>query len=78
MAYMKKFPEKFDIHEHKIARNPYLGLPPNAGMDPSTNEGLVRSGTVGGGNSLEPETVEALKKKWADVCEPVLGFKDYE
>ncbi|KAL4858057.1 Estrogen sulfotransferase [Chlorella vulgaris] len=73
IGYMKQFPEKYNEHMQKLARNEACGRPKEAGL----HIGKVRSGKSNR-HELSPELRVAIQEKWEEVMLPVTGYKTYD
>ncbi|EFN58781.1 hypothetical protein CHLNCDRAFT_59577 [Chlorella variabilis] len=75
IGWMKRFPEKYDEHMLKLARNEACGRPREAGL----RTGKVREGRVGRNKEeLTPELRQAIQERWDDTMLPVTGYATYE
>lgn len=75
---MRQFPEKYDEHPLKIARNEACGRPPYSPALARTQSGKVRAGVPGGNKrDLSPELRSAILAKWNEVVEPATGYASY-
>lgn len=73
--YMAAHRQQFDEHLTRAARNPAMGLPPEAGAQTTK----VRQGAVGGARAVLSDGLRAeLQRRWGEVVTPALGFKSYE
>lgn len=73
-SHMKQYPQKYDEHMLKHARNEICGLPRDAGLN-GKSAGKVREGAR---TLLAPETLTALQDKWVEVMVPATGYANYE
>lgn len=79
IEHMQQYPQKYDEHMLKLARNEICGLERSAGLNDSGSAGKVFKGGHGKGEKeLALSVQEEMKKKWADVVVPVTGYKTYD
>lgn len=76
---MCQYPNKYDEHMLKLARNEACGMRRDAGLADSGAAAKVRVGELGSGKiELGAGVLEEMRRKWEEVVTPETGYFNYE